>query len=208
MVCSNCQKTIDDDSKFCQFCGAEVKETKPQKGDELWQAFTELSFEQDKDKRQRNHQLIPSSIREIIKRFSTNLFESLKEQNNSVLVLSYSTLEDIKNSYYFLAEDGFWVYFAKRKVEGQETPNLEGKDVEKLLEQWNDEFVKSKAKKKKVENDILEIIIASKNVQINQLLENHEELKKLPARVIEKIQADLTLMPYWVYGCCLLSEKE
>jgi len=24
MICSNCRKTIDDDSKFCQFCGYEV----------------------------------------------------------------------------------------------------------------------------------------------------------------------------------------
>jgi len=208
MVCNNCKKTIDDDSKFCQFCGSKVEHTPNKKGDTLWQAFIELSFETDKDKRQKNRQLIPPSIKEIISRFSTNMFDSLKEDNSSVLDLPYATLEDIKNSYYFLAEDGFWIYLAKNKLRGNKTHNLEDKDVEKLVEEWNEVFAKDNAKgKKMVEEDVLETMVASRNVQVNQLLENHEALKKLPARVIEKIRGDLIMMPYWVYGCCLLTER-
>jgi len=208
MVCNNCNKTVDDDSKFCQFCGSKIEQTASKKEDSLWQVFVELSFESDKDKRQKNRQSIPSSIREIVKRLSTNLFESLKEENESILDLPYATLEDIKNSYYFLAEDGFWVYLAKKRLNGHKTHGLDDKDVEKLVEEWNETFVKNNEKgKKMVSEDILETIIASRNVQVNQLLENHEEIKKLPARVIEKINRDLTLMPYWVYGCCLLSER-
>jgi len=37
-----------------------------------------------------------------------------------------------------------------------------------------------------VDEKILETIVASRDIQVNRLLENHEEIKKLPARVIEK----------------------
>ncbi len=116
MKCYNCNKTIDDDSKFCQFCGGKIEE-KPQEDDNtLWQKFVELSFEEDKDKRQKSRNDMPSSIREIIRRFSTNMSDSLEEDNEAILDLSYATLEDIKNSYYFLAEDGYWVYLAKKET--------------------------------------------------------------------------------------------
>ena len=52
MTCNNCNKTIDADSKFCQFCGHKIEETTSKKEDSLWQAFVELSFEADKEKRQ------------------------------------------------------------------------------------------------------------------------------------------------------------
>ncbi len=81
-------------------------------------------------------------------------------------------------------------------------------DVEKLVEQWNDYFIKDNEKGKKlVDEEAVETIISSSKIQVNQLLENHEEIKKLPARIIEKIRGDLVMMPYWVYGCCLLSER-
>lgn len=208
MICTNCKKTIDDDSEFCQFCGSEIKKIENTEKNELWEVFNELSFEQDKDKRQKNRQLIPPSIKEIIKRLSTNIFESLKEQNNSVLDLPYSVLKNIENSYYFLAEDGFWVYFAKNKLQGQETINLDNKDVKQLLKQLDEKFVKNKSKgKEEVSKNILETIFISRDIQVNYLLDNNEELKNLPARVIEKIRTDLILMSYWVYACCLLSER-
>ena len=208
MVCNNCKRIIDDDSKFCQFCGSKIEPNYKTDGNTLWQEFIELSFEADKERRQKNRQMIPSSIKEIINRFSANLFDSLKEKNESILDLPYATLEDIRNSYYFLAEDGFWVYLAKRRVSGYKTHDLIDKDVEKLIEEWNKTFAKDKeGSKKMVDEEILETIVASRDIQVNHLLENHEEIKKLPARVIEKIKGDLILMPYWVYGCCLLSER-
>jgi hypothetical protein len=208
MICNNCKKTIDDDSKFCQFCGSKIEPTYKTERNTLWQEFIELSFEADKERRQKNRQMIPFSIKEIINRLSANLFDSLKEENESILDLPYATLEDIKNSYYFLAEDGFWVYLAKRRVNGHKTHDLIDKDVEKLIEEWNKTFVKDKeGGKKMVDEEVLEAIVASRDIQVNHLLENHEEIKKLPARVIEKIKRDLILMPYWVYGCCLLSER-
>ena len=208
MICNNCKKTIDDDSKFCQFCGSKIEPNHGAEGNTLWQVFVGLSFETDKERRQKNRQMIPSSIREIIKRLSTNLFDSLKEENELILDLPYATLEDIRNSYYFLAEDGFWVYLAKRRVSGHKAHELIDKDVEKLIKEWDKTFVKDKEEgKKMVGEEILETIIASRDIQVNHLLENHEEIKKLPAKVIEKIKGDLVLMPYWVYGCCLLSER-
>ena len=209
MVCNNCKRIIDDDSKFCQFCGSKIDPNHKTDGNTLWQEFVELSFEADKERRQKNRQMIPSSIKEIINRFSANLFNSLKEENESVLDLPYATLEDIRNSYYFLAEDGFWVYLARCRVSGHKNHDLIDKDVEKLIEEWNKAFAKDKEESKKmVDEEILETIVASRDIQVNHLLENHEEIKKLPARVIEKIKGDLILMPYWVYGCCLLSESK
>jgi len=149
MICNKCKKTIDDDSKFCQFCGSKVEHTPNTKGDTLWQAFIELSFETDKDRRQKNRQTIPSSIKEIINRLSTNLFDSLKEGNESILDLPYATLEDIRNSYYFLAEDGFWVYLAKRRVNGYKTHDLIDKDLDRLIEELDNIFVKDKEEGKK-----------------------------------------------------------
>lgn len=85
---------------------------------------------------------------------------------------------------------------------------MDDKDVEKLVEEWKEVFVKNNEKgRKMVDEEILETILANRNVQVNQLIENHEEIKKLPAKVIEKINSDLTLMPYLVYGCFLLSER-
>ncbi|OQA71186.1 MAG: hypothetical protein BWY34_00075 [Parcubacteria group bacterium ADurb.Bin247] len=208
MICNNCKKTIEDDSKFCQFCGSKIEPNHGAEGNTLWQVFVELSFETDKERRQKNRQMIPSSIREIIKRLSTNLFDSLKEENELILDLPYAILEDIRNSYYFLAEDGFWVYLAKRRVSGHKSHELIDKDVEKLIKEWDKTFVKDKEEgKKMVGEEILETIIASRDIQVNHLLENHEEIKKLPAKVIEKMKGDLILMPYWVYGCCVLSER-
>lgn len=209
MICNNCKKTIDDDSKFCPFCGSKIEEKKPEQEDDLWKHFTDLSFEGDKDKRQKNRDKTPPAIREVIRRFSTNLFDSLKEDNESILDLSYETLEDIRNSYYFLAEDGYWAYVANSKVKGHKSHKLEDRDVEELVEDWNDNFVKNNEKGKKlVDEEVLETIIASSKHQVNTLLENHGEIKKLPARVIEKIKGDLFIMPYWIYGCCVLSERK
>lgn len=208
MKCNSCNKTIDDDSKFCQFCGIKIEEKARKEGDTLWQQFIELSFEEDKDKRQKNRNNIPSSIREIVRRFSTNMSDSLKEENEAILDLSYGTLEDIKNSYYFLAEDGYWVYLAKRKLSGHKSHDLKEMDEEKLVEKWKEYFIKDSEKGKKiVDEEVAEIIISISKMQVNQLLENHEEIKKLPARIIEKIRGDLAVMPYWVYGCCLISER-
>ena len=70
MYCNNCGKKVDEDSKFCQFCGArvdkandskpkaesekqkeEAKETETKsKVDQLWDKFAEVYDAQDKER--------------------------------------------------------------------------------------------------------------------------------------------------------------
>lgn len=209
MICTNCNKTIDEDSKFCQFCGGEIKEELTKNEVTLWQAFADLSFEEDKNKRQENRKLIPMSIKEMIKRFSTNMYDSLKEENESLLDISYEILEEVKNSYYFLAEDGYWIYLADKEMNKKNTAHLEDIEIDKLAELWNVNFIKEFDKgRKMVKDEVADAIVESANIQLNHLLEKYDELKKQPARVIEEIKKNLFIMPFWVYGCCLLIEKK
>src|SRR3989344_1907111 len=119
MYCNNCGKKVDEDSKFCQFCGArvdkandskpkaesekqkeEAKETETKsKVDQLWDKFAEVYDAQDKE-REKYDALSSLHIWDIIDRLSTNAFETFIADNKDELNSQpYKAIEAIKNLY-------------------------------------------------------------------------------------------------------------
>lgn len=209
MICNSCNRKIEDDSKFCLFCGIRIEIPVASMTDSLWEEFVKLSFENDIERKKAYRAKMPVAIREAIQRFAANLLEKTKEENDILLDLSYETLEDLQRSYFLLAEDGYWAYMAEKYQGGNLTYVLmETNEIEDLVGVWKYYYVKYPDKGKALlPDEVLQVLFKSMGIQMDALLSNHVDIKKLPVRLIDDIKREMLVMSSWVYGCCLLIEK-
>jgi hypothetical protein len=207
MQCPKCDKYIEEDSKFCQFCGHKLaKSDLNEDGDKLWKKFIEYSYQTDLDKRNESRKLRPHQIADLINRFSTNLFDTLKEENPQILDLTYKETENIKNNYYFAAEDGFWLFLTNKELRDEKIDIKENVDTEKIVEAWQASLENTEIIKRHLTNAIAVVLDANQKVTMEELLKNNEGMHNLPAKVIERIKDDMFKMTLWIFICCELAE--
>jgi LEA14-like dessication related protein len=207
MQCPKCNEYIEADSKFCQFCGHKLGSNDSKaEADIMWRKFIEYSYNTDLEKRNEQRKQRPEQIADLINRFSNNLFNTLKEENPQVLELPYKETENIKNNYYFAAEDGFWLFLTNKELKHEKINVRENLDTEKIVEAWQKSLENTELIKRHLNDAIAMVLETNQNVTMDNLLKNNEGMTNLPAKIIENIKSDLFKMTLWVFMCCELAE--
>lgn len=207
MKCGNCQEFIDDDSKFCQFCGQKVIQSSPsdEKLNKFWQKFVGYSYEKEEAKRAQNRLLIPENIIEIIKRFSTNIFEALKENNDEIQKLPFSVVENIRSYYYLSCEDGYWLYVTNKEFKNEKPATNKAK-VEEIVEELQETLKDETKFKRYLTEDFIKVFQANESVEFDVFIQNNPQIKELSAKTVDNIKTDLQNTTLWTYICCEIAE--
>ena len=95
MICRNCSKNIDEDSKFCQFCGEKSEKAEDTKIEDVDKQFIDhlefLGYEVEKLEAQNSSQRYLAKH----KNRSNLIFNPIK--NTGISFVSFYTLDDKKN---------------------------------------------------------------------------------------------------------------
>lgn len=211
MYCNNCGKHIDEDSIFCQFCGNNVAETKPEqkkeessqeddtspkpvkksKADLLWEKFVEVYDAEGAD-REKFNALSSEYVWELFDRLSVNAFESFIQDNKEELnKLPYKTIEALKNTYTWIVIGGYRLWLAEVLLEDKKLNKFKSFSIDELIEEWRkydfDKEIKA------LSNEMDMGLTRYSNFRFNSFMENAPEAKELSNATIEKLKSSLLI---------------
>jgi hypothetical protein len=209
MYCNNCGKKVDEDSKFCQFCGArvdiaddskpkaesenqkeEVKETETKsKADQLWDKFAEVYDAQDKE-REKYDALTSIHIWDIIQRLSTNAFETfITESKDELNSQPYKAIEAIKNLYAMSVLGGYRLWIAEALLEEQELGKFKSFKIDNLIDDWKDyDFDKSL---KELSEEMGICISKYVTHRVDSFMDNTPTMKDVSNATVEKLRSSI-----------------
>ena len=203
MKCSKCKKNIEDNSKFCQFCGEEVDdknvdELSDKKTQELWDKFIKIYSLKGKE-REKYTKLINDSSFELITRFKTNIGDAVINENKKAFEeFAFKTVEYTQNCFQFALLAGYFIWLTEKELKNEKVKKSKKVDIDDLITTWET------INKEGFENYPIEAttLISLYSVQrFDMLLENEPEIKNLKTALIDKIKQvilQLTLLGYQI----------
>ena len=211
MYCNNCGKHIDEDSIFCQFCGNNVAETKPEqkkeefsqeddtspkpvkksKADLLWEKFVEVYDAEGAD-REGFNSLSSEYVWELFDRLSVNAFENFIQDNKEELnKLPYKTIESLKNTYTWTVIGGYRLWLAEVLLEDKKLNKFKSFSIDELVEAWREYDFEKEIKALSDEMDMG--LTRYSNFRFNSFMENAPEAKEISNATIEKLKSSLLI---------------
>lgn len=208
MDCNNCNKSIDSDSKFCSYCGEQVnkkvktkKDTfSPKNNVDLWDKFTEI-YDSTGDDRKVYEDLSSYEVWELIKRISTNQFESFIQDNkDSLNKQPYKVIETLKNVYGWCTGGGYWFWMAEAMLKDENLKNLNHIELETYIKDWQSLIAqKYEEHQKEFLPDLEQSMSRFFEYELNTILNSSESVKDLPNEIIERIKTDVFMLIFWGY---------
>lgn len=211
IFCTNCGKEIDDDSKFCPFCGAAVvenqeaeSENKEEENSPLWNKFVDIRDSKD-EKRTKYMNFIPDATWTVMKNMRENLLDELKQSYpDEIGGLPYKDVEIIISFFSIAQRDGYWIRLSSRLLKDSRIKKAKDLTVDQLVAKWTKELEKDI--EKTTEPDELNILNIISVFDLDQVLED-EKIKELPNKVIESIKSDFYKLTYWGFLLGVAEEK-
>jgi len=215
MVCSNCHKQIDPDSKFCRYCGANVdnNRTDKQKDDsdnsnsiatskniKLWDKFAEI-YDSTGDERKIYEDLSSSEVWELIRRISNNKFEDFIQEHKELLNKQpYKVIETLKNVFGWCASGGYWFWMAEALLENKKLKELKDIALNHFIEEWQTLIAKKYDEhQKNFSPDLEQSMSIFFEYEVNTVLNSAETVKDLPNELIDKLKTELFIEIFWGY---------
>ncbi len=211
IYCTNCGKQIDDDSKFCSFCGAAVVENEKaevedntQQNSPLWDKFVEIRDAKG-EKGEKYLNFIPDATWTVMKNMRENVLDELKQAYpEEIGNLPYKDVEIILSFFSIAQRDGYIVKLSNRLLKDSRIKKAKDLTVDHLVSRWQKEL--DKDVEKVTEPEELNILNLISVFDIDQVLED-EKIKELPNKVIESIKTDFYKLTYWGFILALVEEK-
>ncbi len=211
IYCTNCGKQIDDDSKFCPFCGAAVVENEQadvedntQQNSPLWDKFVEIRDAKG-EKREKYLNFIPDATWTVMKNMRENVLDELKQAYpEEIGNLPYKDVEIILSFFSIAQRDGYIVKLSNRLLKDSRIKKAKDLTVDHLVSRWQREL--DMDVEKVTEPEELNILNLISVFDIDQVLED-EKIKELPNKVIESIKTDFYKLTYWGFILALVEEK-
>lgn len=216
MYCNKCGKSIDEDSKFCRYCGAEISKSKTnnkkaktdKKGEEnkLWDKFAEI-YDSVGDERKTYMDLSSNEAWELISRISNNKFEDfIQEYKEQLNKQPYKVIETLKNVFSWCTSGGYWFWLAQALLKQDKLTEPKSIALNKYIEEWQALLGKDfKEHKKDFLPDMERSISIFYEYELKIFIESAESVKELPNEFIEKLKTALFIQLFWGY---LVGEAE
>lgn len=206
MFCKKCGKEIQNESKFCPFCGIGVASDNSSKKEEattekqnIWDVFAKIYDSKGVEKEKYN-ELSSIEVWELINRLGKNTFESFIEENKEQLNKQpYKVIENFENMFKFAVIGGYWLWTAGYILKKGNNWKLKTIILDDIIKDWTenlkglDDFVKN------APQDLSEAIIRYRDFKINDFLENSSSIKELPIEFIDKIKSEILGKILWGY---------
>jgi len=167
---------------------------------ELTTIFYRLATESDPIKREENESVIPEEIKDVISRFSYNAFSEFERNHKAIQEIPYDTHSDLKDHYFQITIDGFWIFYAEMQLYSATLQEIEKLDAEAILDNWKTEiYPNPDMKLEAMHVNIRNLIRSNQELTLEGLIKRHKILNTMPVSIIRKISADFILLPMWIY---------
>lgn len=217
MFCKNCGKEIQNESKFCQYCGINIAVSNDTKEAEIieavveekniWDEFAKI-YDSSGDERTEYNDLSSNEAWELINRISKNTFENFIEENKDQLNKQpYKVLEDLEKLFKFSVVGGYWLWTAEHILKKGSNWKLKTIVLDNLINEWSEGLKKLDDFTKNASQDLGEAIIRYQNFKADSFLESSPSIKELPVEFIEKIKAEVLGKILWGYFIGLSESK-
>jgi len=210
IYCTNCGNEIDEDSKFCPFCGVAVVKNEestheePQEDNLLWDKFVEIRDSKD-EKKTKFQNFIPDEAWILMKNMQENTLVELKEKYpDEIGNLPYKAVDLIASYFSIATLDGYWVHLAKRLLDNPRLKKAKNLKQDAISARWQKEIIKDIYKVGSPEE--INILYIIDNLDIGNALED-EQIKELPNKVIEDLKSYIYRLTYWGFVLCVAEEK-
>lgn len=208
MDCDNCHKKIDPDSKFCCYCGEQVnKEVKTKKdisasrkNVDLWDKFAGI-YDSTGEERKVYEDLSSNEVWELIRRISTNQFETFIQDNkDSLNKQPYKVIETLKNVYGWCTSGGYWFWMAETLLKDGDLKVPKHIELEPFIKDWQSLIaIKFEEHQKNFLPDLDQSMSRFFEYELNTILNSSESVKDLPNELIERIKTDVFVLIFWGY---------
>ena len=208
MDCNNCHRQIDPDSKFCCYCGEQVKKETKTKNDTpvskktvgLWDKFAEI-YDSTGEERKVYEDLSSDEVWELVKRISTNQFENFIQDNkDSLNKLPYKVIETLKNVYGWCASGGYWFWMAEALQKDEDLKVTKRIELEPFIKEWQSLIaIKFEEHQKKFLPDLEQSMSRFFEYELNTILNSSDSVKDLPNELIDRIKTELFILIFWGY---------
>ncbi len=202
MYCKKCGKKIDDNAKFCNFCGFDnenIDFINQDKNKSTLDIFVSI-YDSIGEQRDKYMNLSSNEAWELINRLGKNTFENYIEENRDVLNKQpYKTLEYLESAFKRAVMGGYWIWMADCIYKRRKEWKLKSIELVDLIDKWT----KSVGELSNFVDNIpaeLEGVINSFHIfNINSFLESSPEIKDLPVEFIDKLKFDILKTLFWGY---------
>ncbi|MCD8506688.1 zinc ribbon domain-containing protein [Candidatus Woesebacteria bacterium] len=210
MYCNKCGKSIDEDSNFCNSCGAEistsktnnkeVKDSEENTSNRLWDKFVEI-YDSKGEERKRYENLTSDEAWELISRISNNKFEDfIQEHKDQLNKQPYKVIETLKNVFSWCTSGGYWFWMAQAFLREEKLNKPKNIALNKYIKEWQALLEKDFKEHKK---EFLPNMESSMSIffehELNNFIESAESVKDLPNEIIEQLKIALFIQLFWGY---------
>jgi len=210
MYCNKCGKSIDEDSKFCRYCGSAISKSKTndKKADgdkkedknKLWDKFIEI-YDSKGEERNKYLDLSSDEAWELINRISNNKFEDfIQEYKDQLNKQPYKVIETLKNVFSWCTSGGYWFWMAQELLKEDQLNKPKNIALNKYIEEWQALLGKDFEEHKK---DFLPEMEGSMSIffeyELKNVIDSAESVKDLPNEFIDKLKTALFIQLFWGY---------
>lgn len=203
MYCPSCGTKNEDDSVFCIKCGKPISQTgevSPEKNT-LFDLFSEIYDSKD-DKRKYYSDYMSDEVWALIKRLSTNTFESFLQENKAALnPLPYTVIENLEGKYLSATTGGYWIYLAQYLYKNPAPKKPKFVDETKIVEVFQSEIKDGEKHFKNISPELEELYNVLHNHLKTNLLQESPAIKELSLDFIETLKTELFKLMFWGYIC-------
>lgn len=218
MFCPNCGKNIEEDSKFCQFCGVKVSlpevskkaknEPVSQQTNSIWDKFVDI-YNSKGEERRKYEENSSNEVWELINRISINTFESfIEEYRDALNKQPYKVIEVLKSTFQLSATGGYWFWMAEAMLKTNPLGGLKPIDFENFIGEWRKVAIDNYTEtSKKLSEELMVSMSNFHNFRMETLFESSPTIKELSNEFIEKLKSSLIMQIIWGYIIGLIESK-
>ncbi len=212
MKCSQCNKAIDDDSKFCGHCGGLVAvsdNTVEKETDELFELLRKHVKKDDAKEKKFQEEHVSEAMQQLMNNIANNQLNNLMEEHPEIKNLPHKSVETLKGLIYIASSYGLDLYVLWKQYRDGHLGALTSKsDIELIRNRW----------KKRLENYVQEInrfpdpvdrvIALLKTHLLSKFVEDHPAVTELPHRAYESIETTVVNAMLWSFWMAEIEGEE
>ncbi|MDD5055023.1 MAG: zinc ribbon domain-containing protein [Candidatus Peribacteraceae bacterium] len=214
IYCTDCGKSIPEDSMFCGFCGlkltktgtAQVADKTPQKAVTLFDKFAEI-HDSTGEEREKYNALISPATWTIMNNLANNDLEKMLSKHEEIKQETYAFVQALRLALQLSYPGGYRLYLANRLLYKKSLSTFEHEPSEEELRKelqkidFNTEYAK-------IGLDARMVIDTYSNFRFNSLFESYfQSQKRMNTKALEALRGEIMGGIIWGYFFGQIEDK-